>query len=82
MTDLMQTLYNYLQENRARDFLSHKYFWYYSNVLDLLESALMNTLTDEQQELLEQYQDAVYECCDMEQQALFLATLSLARELR
>lgn len=81
MTDLMQTLFDYIQENRVRNFLPHKYFWHYSRVLTLREDALLDTLSDEQRDLLEQYQNAECDCQTLEKEATFLATLALAREL-
>ncbi len=81
MTELMQVLFTYIQEKRIRDFLPPKDLSHCYCILSQCEDALLAALSDDQKELLEQYQAADSDRQTLEDEALFLATPSLAREL-
>lgn len=81
MTDLLQTLYDYLLEYQSKKYLPVKYFWHHTRVAGLREQALLDALTPAQRELLEDYQSEQDTCAALEKEALFQAALALAREL-
>lgn len=78
----MQVLFTYIQEKRIRDFLPPKDQLHCYCILSQCEDALLAALSDEQKKLPEQYQAADSDRQTLEDEALFLATLSLAWELR
>lgn len=80
MTDLMQSIFEHIQEKNYTGFLSSAYW----NSMDLLvrqEDALLETFTDAQQKLLETYQRTQAQTHSLELQAAFQAAWAAAREL-
>ena len=82
MTELMQTLYTYLEEKRLKEYLPSEYYWHYQRLLEADDAALHAALTDEQWDLLERYIGTVTQRHIMELEALFQAAWAAARELR
>ena len=81
MTDLMQTICNYLLENRYREFLPREYYWHLTRLAEKQESDLLETLSDPQQDLLDQYESTRNEMRSHELEAMFQAAWNAAREL-
>lgn len=81
MNTTLNNLYCYLLESRINKFLPSEYFGPTSSRLIQQESALRETCSDQQRELLEQFQKSIALSHDQEMQALFLATWTVAREL-
>lgn len=82
MTDLMQAIYNHIQEKRFQEYLPQEYHWNYQRALNAADKALHSSLSDEQWSLFETYMDTKSYCYVMEQEAFFLATWDAFRELR
>ena len=82
MTDLMQFLFDYTLENLMRDLLPREYHCRSQRLLETREQALLKTLTPEQWNLFDDYQSALNACSVSEHEAMFQATLALARSLR
>lgn len=81
MTDLMQIICNYLLENRYKEFLPREYYWHYTRLAEKQESALLETLSDLQWELLDQCQATQNLLHNHELEAMFQAAWNAAREL-
>lgn len=81
MTDIMQTICDYLLENHYQEFLPREYFWRYTGLVDELESALLETLSDDQRQLLDQYQTIRNMMHSHDLEAMFQAAWNAAREL-
>ena len=81
MTDFMQIICDYLLENRCKEFLPQEYYWHYTRLAEKQESALLETLSDSQWELLEQYQTTRNTMHSHELEAMFLAAWQTSREL-
>lgn len=56
MTDLMQPICDDLLENRYKEFLPREYFRHLTRLSEKQESALLETLSDSQWDLLDQYE--------------------------
>lgn len=81
MTDIQQNLFQHLMETRVRHMLPSGCYRHFSGMLEQQETALLETMTAAQKALFASYQDASAAVCDLEQQAMFLATWAAAREL-
>lgn len=81
MTDLMQTICDYLLENRYKEFLPREYYWHYTRLSEKQESDLLETCSDLQWELLDQYQTTRNRMHDQELQAMFQAAWKASRGL-
>ena len=81
MTDIMQIIYDYLLENHYNEFLPQEYFWRATVLVDELESALLETLSDDQWELLDQYQATRNTMHSHDLEAMFQAAWRAFREL-
>lgn len=81
MTDIMQTICDYLLENRYREFLPREYYWHYTRLAETQESALLETLSDDQWELLDQYQATRNTMHSHDLEAMFQAAWRAFREL-
>ena len=82
MTDLMETLYDYLIETHISDLLAVDSEHRMNNTkVDSWSMELPDHLDKEGQALFEQYERAWGDKSDCEQRAAFQATLALCREL-
>ena len=81
MTDLMQTIYDHLLDEGYGKFLSQDSYGPRSQLLLKKENALLETLSDTQQELFSAYQLAAGNLQLLELEAMFQAGFRLAREL-
>lgn len=81
MTDLMQTICDCLLEDRYREFLPREYFWHLTRLFEEQESALLETLSDHQRDLLEQYESTQNRMHSHELEAMFQAAWRASREL-
>ena len=83
MTDVMQLLFDHTMETSFTNYLAgDPAYRQAKNLAVRLEDTLRRSLSPEGQDILEHYQDALAERQDRELEALFLAALDLARELR
>lgn len=82
MTDLMQIICDYLLENRYKEFLPREYFWHLTRLVEKQESTLLESLSDHQRELLDQYQSTQNQIHSHELEAMFQAAWNTSRELR
>ena len=81
MTDLMQHLYEYAQEflvMRNIDTIPYREEGQHANQF---QKKLLQTLTEEQQTLFWDYDNAKLQSTSMESEALFLSAFQMAREL-
>lgn len=81
MTDLMQTICDYLLENRYKEFLPREYYWHYTRLVEKQESALLEALSDHQRDLLDQYESTQNLIHSHELEAMFQAAWQASREL-
>ena len=81
MTEPMRLLCEYLIEKRVPELVPASYYWHNHGVLEKRSDALYQSLSAEQWDMLEAYLAALMDQTEQEQQALFQATLELAREL-
>ena len=82
MTDLMAILYDYVQLHRTPGFLDHQAHRALQQTEEKSLAVLKKHLSPEGRAALERYQDACWEQFALEQEAMFLAAFSVARELR
>ena len=82
MTDLMQTLLDYVWEHRIKEFLPLEHDHFCGAHLCDLEEAFLNTLDDSQKKLWDQWYEAQRDYDGVCERALFQAALQIARELR
>lgn len=81
MTAIMQTICDYLLENHYQEFLPRKYYWHYTRLAEAQESALLETLSDNQRKLLDQYQTTRNTMHSHDLEAMFQAAWRAFREL-
>ena len=82
MIAMQQALFEYLIEKPSWQLLPAAcYRSSLHNKREQWEAALLAAMTEPQRALFEAYQNAVDAVCDLEQQAMFLATWAAAREL-
>ena len=81
MTELMQTLYNYILARRFNAYLSTEEYRAAQVLADRLSDKLRQKLAGDTWDTLEKYQDALMEQRDMELEAMFQAAFALCREL-
>ena len=81
MSELMRCLYDYLSARRVLDFRPQPRETACAALRETREAALLETLTEQQKALWEQWQDADLSYTMLYEEALFLAAFSLAREL-
>lgn len=81
MTDLMQIICDYLLENRYKEFLPREYYWHYTHLAEEQESALLECLSDNQRDLLDQYESTRNLMHSHELEAMFQAAWRASREL-
>ena len=81
MTDLMQTIYEYIEEACYREYLPREYYRHHQRVLEAADSALHDTLSEEQWRQLEKYTQTLTIRHAMELEAMFQAAWAAAREL-
>ena len=82
MTEPMELLCEYLIEKRVPELVPANYYWHNHRVLEKRGDQLHESLSADQWQLFESYLDALMDQTYQEQQALFQATLELAKELR
>lgn len=82
MTDLMQYLYDYTLENRFSHFLTGGEYRDCGVCIDRQREALHAQLPQEQWHMVEKFWDMREQQHAIELEAMFEATVSLARELR
>lgn len=82
MTDLMELLYEYTQDNRLAGFVERRTYETAEHMEVKNLTALKAGLSGEHLAALERYQDACRERHALELEAMFLAAFSIARELR
>lgn len=80
MTDLMNLLYDYAQNRRVAGFIDCQAYSQLERMEERSLAALKKGLSSEQTAALERYQDACQELCLMDQEAMFQAGFSIARE--
>lgn len=81
MTDLMQTLFDYILDNLVENYLPGPPYLKNAAALEAQDNALQKLLTPEQQAVLEKLQAAEHRRDLMELEAVFQATWAVAREL-
>ena len=81
MTTLMQVIFEHIQEHSYEEYLPREYYWHYTRLAEKQESALLETLSDPQWELLDQYQATRNQLHNHELEAMFQAAWNAAREL-
>jgi len=81
MSDLMELLYEYAQQRRVSGFLDLRAYTEAGRLEAKHLAALKEGLSGEHMAALERYQDACREQHVMDQEAMFLAAFSVAREL-
>lgn len=81
MTSLMQAIYEHIEEYCYKEYLPREYYWHHQRVLEHTDKALHNSISGEQWALFEQYMDAKTACYTTEQEAMFQAAWTAAREL-
>ena len=81
MTDLMRAIYDYLLDNHYKEFLPQEYFWHYARLVVEQESALLESLSDSQRQLLERFESTQDKIHLYEMEAIFQAAWSTSREL-
>lgn len=81
MTDLMETLYEYMLQASYPAHLNRADYHAASDRAAQLQTRLQRELSPAGRELLESCLDALEQRHDLETQALFLTTLTVSREL-
>ena len=81
MTDLMQTLFDYILDNLVENYLPGPPYLKNAAALEAQDAALQKLLTPEQRAMLEKLQATEYRHDLMELEAMFQATWAVAREL-
>lgn len=81
MIAMQQALFEYLIEKPSWQLLPAACYRSSLHMREQREAALLAAMTEPQRALFEAYQNAVDAVCDLEQQAMFLATWAAAREL-
>lgn len=81
MTDLMQIICDYLLENRYKEFLPREYFWHLTRLAEKQESTLLESLSDPQRDLLDQYESTRNLMHSHELEAMFQAAWRTSQEL-
>lgn len=82
MTDLMRIIYEYICENRQMDYVPFMRHLRYRRLIETQEDALRATCSEQQKELLDQFQSTQSRIYLEELEAMFLATWDAVRELR
>ncbi len=81
MSDLMTLLYEYTQSHRAAGFVDCRVYNEIERIEEKNLAALKGHLSGEGLAALERYQDTCLERQNLDLEAMFLAALSVAREL-
>ena len=81
MSDLMTLLYEYTQSHRAAGFVDCRVYNEIERIEEKNLAALKDHLSGEGLAALERYQDTCLERQNLDLEAMFLAALSVAREL-
>ena len=81
MTELMQSIYDYISEHCYREYLPREHYWHYTRLLAKQETDLLEICSDQQRTLLEKYQDTKALMHDQELEAMFQAAWAAAWEL-
>lgn len=81
MTDLMQVLYEYAQEELLPSYLPSPEYREVSHLTSRLSLRLRDLLADDGWDTVQKYEDAAAQLHSMELEAAFQAAFSLAREL-
>ena len=82
MTDLMQVLYEYAQEELLPSYLPSPEYREVSRLTTRLSRRLRDLLADDGWDTVQKYEDAAAELHSMELEAMFRAAFALAGELR
>ena len=82
MTDLMQVLYEYAQEELLPSYLPSPEYREVSRLTSRLSLRLRDLLADDGWDTVQKYEDAAAELHSMELEAMFRAAFALAGELR
>ena len=82
MTPLMRLVYEYTEAHRVAGYIDRQAYRELENLEEKALAKLKDGLSDEQLGALERYQDACAEQHFIDQEAMFQATFSVARELR
>ena len=81
MTDLMQVLYEYAQEELLPSYLPSREYREAARLSTRLSRRLRDLLADDGWDTVQKYEDAAAQLHSMELEAAFQAAFSLAREL-